>query len=96
MKRLAQRRWAATVALLGCLALLASTRPKPAATPQGNRPVDTLLRTLPLRPQSLQFPGGRGEWDAVNERLAEVLLDGIGSVRVVHLGGSHVQAGWMG
>lgn len=96
MKRTAQRPCASALVLLAFLAVAAGARPKPSATPQGDWPVDTLLRTLPLRPQSLQFPGGRGAWDAVNERFAEVLLDGNGSVRVVHLGGSHVQAGWMG
>lgn len=55
-----------------------------------------LLRTLPLRPQGLQFPGGRQAIERFHEQLSGALIDGEGAVRVVHIGGSHVQAGWMG
>ncbi len=57
---------------------------------------DTLFHTLPLRPQGLQFPGGRQAFERFHERLAAPMVDGHGAVRVVHIGGSHVQAGWMG
>lgn len=55
-----------------------------------------LMRTLPLRPQHLHHPGGREAMERFHERLATTLVDGRGGLRVVHLGGSHVQAGWMG
>ncbi len=84
------------IGLMMCLALLSSERPPTRSWDWKPGRYDTLLRTLPLRPQALQFPGGRATFDAVNERLAQALLDGTGSLRVVHVGGSHVQAGWMG
>lgn len=87
------------IALLGlliCLALMSSERPPMRTWGWTPGRYDTLLRTLPIRPQALQFPGGRAAFDEVNERLAQTLLDGSGALRVVHVGGSHVQAGWMG
>jgi lysophospholipase L1-like esterase len=57
---------------------------------------DSLHHILPIRPQPLQFPGGRGDFDRYHEQLSKVLVDGTGGIRIVHLGGSHVQAGWMG
>ena len=49
----------------------------------------------PLRLQGLHFPGGQGAFEPVYARMDSLLLTGTGSLQVVHMGGSHVQAGWM-
>lgn len=85
---------------LGLLTLLISwdsARTSQSASRIGySSPLDTLLEQLPLRPQSLQFPNGRGNLDSVHASLTRLLLDGQGSLRIAHVGGSHVQGGWMG
>ena len=89
---------ATTFGMLVLAWALISARAEPVATRavRFGSSADSLRRTLPIRPQALQFPGGAASFEQVNERIARTLLDGEGSFRVVHLGGSHVQAGWMG
>lgn len=100
MKRsLASSRWMAVFFGFVCCAVLltsASRNSGPREWTWKQGPHDTLLRTLPLRPQGLQFPGGRQAMERFHERLAGPLVDGQGAVRLVHIGGSHVQGGWMG
>lgn len=43
----------------------------------------------------LHFPGSMERWNALYTRLEEIAFDGRGNVSVVHMGGSHVQAGWL-
>lgn len=41
----------------------------------------------------LEFPGGRGNFDQLFNKMDSVLLFGRGKLRIVHVGGSHVQGG---
>lgn len=43
----------------------------------------------------LQFPGGRTAFDTLYRKMDDVLGGGKGKVSIVHIGGSHVQAGWL-
>lgn len=42
---------------------------------------------------SLQFPGGRERFDSLRRVLDTLLLTGQGHLNILHIGGSHVQAG---
>ena len=54
-----------------------------------------LPANAPLRLQGLHFPGGQAAFAPVFARMDSLLLRGEGALRVVHMGGSHVQAGWI-
>lgn len=41
----------------------------------------------------LEFPGGRGDFERLFTKMDSVLLFGRGKLRIVHIGGSHVQGG---
>ena len=54
-----------------------------------------LPANVALRHQGLHFPGGQAAFAPVFARMDSLLLAGVGTLRVVHMGGSHVQAGWI-
>lgn len=59
------------------------------------------LRPLPSYPfirydeNVLQFPGGHQQFDTLYQKLDSLLQGGRGHISIVHIGGSHVQAGYL-
>lgn len=59
------------------------------------------LRPLPTYPfiryeeNMLQFPGGHAQFDTLYQKLDTLLQTGKGHISILHIGGSHVQAGYM-
>ena len=43
----------------------------------------------------LQFPGGHAQFDTLYQKLDTLLQTGKGHISILHIGGSHVQAGYM-
>lgn len=48
---------------------------------------------IPARPNQLDFPLGTKQFDAVWQKMDTLIFKGKGHVNMVHVGGSHVQAG---
>ncbi len=62
---------------------------------------ETALRPLPDYPfiryedNVLQFPGGRADFDVFYHEMDSLLSTGKGKINILHIGGSHVQAGYL-
>ena len=48
---------------------------------------------IPARPNQLDFPSGAKQFDPVWQKMDTLIFKGKGHVNMVHVGGSHVQAG---
>lgn len=85
-------------ACLAAFVLLSSCLVRP-ETAQGER--QAMLRSLPTYPfiryeeNALQFPGGHQPFDTLYQKLDTLLRTGKGRISIVHIGGSHVQAGYL-
>ena len=85
------------MACLSAFVLLSSCLVRQEAT-QGER--QAIARPLPSYPfvryeeNLLQFPGGHAAFDTLYQKLDTALADK-GHLSIVHIGGSHVQAGYM-
>lgn len=84
--------------LLAAFALLAGCRAQ-----EGDGPArrEAALRPLPYYPfvrygdDTLQFPAGRAGFAAFHRKLDTLLSAGKGRINILHIGGSHVQAGFL-
>lgn len=89
------------VTLVGAVALAWALRPAPLAS----LPIATLRPEHPAFPEfptydfiryednRLQFPGDRTAWDGLFQHLDQLVFEGDTTFSVLHMGGSHVQAG---
>ena len=86
-------------ACLTAFILLASCLMRPETTPGGRkaalRPLPTTYPFIRYEDNVLQFPGGRTAFDSLYEKLDTLLQTGRGHVAILHIGGSHVQAGYL-
>ena len=76
--------------LLGCLCLLAVALPA-GAQALWSLPIEE--RIVPDDSCRLCFPGGTHHFQSMFGRWDTLLQDGVGTVNILHIGGSHVQAG---
>ncbi|MBL7942507.1 MAG: hypothetical protein JNM00_07060, partial [Flavobacteriales bacterium] len=58
-------------------------------------PVDTTHAFIRYEANGLQFYGDRNTWHRKMEKLAQLVTRGEGQFHIVHMGGSHVQAGML-
>lgn len=92
------KKYSTLAACLAAFILLASCLMKPEAALGERR---ATLRPLPTYPfirydeNALQFPGGHLRFDTLYQRLDTLLQTGKGRISIVHIGGSHVQAGYL-
>lgn len=67
---------------------------------------DSVRREAALRPlpdylfirygdNTLQFPSGRADFDTLYHKMDSLLSTGKGKINILHIGGSHVQAGYL-
>lgn len=62
---------------------------------------EAALRPLPDYPfirygdNTLQFPSGRADFDTLYHKMDSLLSTGKGKINILHIGGSHVQAGYL-